>query len=294
MSRSEVNIPEWDQLVEPIVKATQEEVARKVAEQKRLEESQLAKKLAEAQEVKVAHESVRAERWNLLEGFNPRALLEGLNRSESVWRNMGVIKAQEGAGWVEYCLNLAFSRLHFTPGNGGEWPSSASYYVERDHITSIKIGVTQSDHNGINNSNRPTLRWENNQHFQGRGYGLYVYDTDTILSPVDRAETFKDVIPNLGEEHYRSSLHSPYSMDKCGVIVDTDHLKAKEILIELLARSCINRAKTNSLPWQMQEGEKTQLDDAFRNGHISANDLINPLVHHPPKPQGFWSKLFGS
>ncbi|OGE71316.1 hypothetical protein A3H40_03735 [Candidatus Daviesbacteria bacterium RIFCSPLOWO2_02_FULL_38_15] len=200
MSRLEINIPDWDQLVNPIVRAWESEEAQRAVEEKRLVGIQSARELATAKEVKTMLEATRTQTWDLLNGFNPKELLEGLNRSRGVWRHMGTIQGIEfNPKSVAYHLDFAFPNLTFYPGSsGGEGDPKLASYIVGTRSTSLRIGVVHSKEKRIGGDYDNSLHWENNQNFQGEGYGLYVYNSDANLNSVEGADTFKDVQPNLG------------------------------------------------------------------------------------------------
>jgi len=275
VSRQETPLPNWDELVAPIIKTKLDE-----AHEAQIKAAEVARQTAEIrnqglsadQEYKIGLEEAIAKRWGLLEYLQARKLLEGLNNSQNVWRGLGTHKKNQfthqyfvSSTSVEYSLEAPYASSvgGLAPDIGGQGTYSWQF-SPATRTTYTRIGITPAKIRGIADKNGQHIALQNVDRFlKGRpffeGEVLYVIDSDAGLDPVEGADAFKEG-RNPGFSDFGKGVF----------LIDAEHPQAQEILIEVLKRSCIVRTRTNSLPFQFLERKK-------------------PVQ----RPKGFWERVFG-
>lgn len=315
---SESPRPNWNGIVAPIieVKLGEARVAQaKTDERAKLQKEQRGQELLRTQQYQASLAEAVAKRWGLLDSLHAHELLEGLNTSQNVWRGLGTIESHqyiqkplEELTSVEFSLKMFYAKMGdiLVDSSSGTMDSWGTKSVESGAVggfTYTKIGIFPANLNGEEERLggqgiylEGAFRLLRGSKFFN-GNVLYVIDSDACLEPIEGADRFNEGDTRLShrknlsaiEAHdermaklYGRSTDSIEHLDDNGVfLLEAEHPQASEILVEVLKRSCINRAKGNLLPFQLKE----------RGEQILREAGVKP--EPVQKPKGFWGRLFG-
>ncbi|GEM_PF-6480156 len=267
MNRPEADVHNLGDIIQAGIQIQQDLSADRLAqilqehEVRRVEFQKLAEE-KERERIQFVNERARvmAELTAILEQFHPEELLAQVNNSQDVWRGLGVVEREphvvDGIAWT---LSSTYRK-------------SYGYYDEVDNVRETRLGTFKTFIT-IGVSEKNYQKYADGRYYHG-GYGLYVHEQDARLHPIAPANTFEDLMP----KGLRKDLGDAYPPQI--VILDADHPRASDILVEVLARSCIWRASWHKEPWRMGCGEVNQQT----SGTI--------LGAQPPR-KSFWSKFFG-
>lgn len=256
MNKQEATQPNWDEVVAPIIKIKLDEAHEgqiKDAEFSQKMEEEREQKLASAQSYQALKEKLITDRWDLLNRLQAKELLEGLNNSQNIWKGLGTVKKEQFTKYditsVEYSLEAPYATSvgGWAP-NGGEGTLSWQFFPTV-RTTSTKIGVTPAKILGIEDWNGQGLKIQNvDVFFKGpvffEGDVLYIIDSHVGLGPGAEDDTFSEG---------KTSLIFPQYFELGIFLVDADHPRSREVLTEVLKRSCIRRAMADTLPYQLIE-----------------------------------------
>lgn len=312
----EVPKPNWDGIVLPIiqVKLGEARIAQVEAEEvARMQKEAEARSVVYAQECKARLEETIAKRRGLLESLHARELLEDLNASQNIWRGFGTLKKNQltardssESTAVEFSLEadyMYWGSMMKDTGGFGDQAGESSVPCLLPAATYTKVGIFPANLNGEEERLggqgiylEGAFRLLRGSKFFN-GNVLYVIDSDACLEPIEGADRFNEGDTRLShrknlsaiEAHdermaklYGMSTDSIEHLDDNGVfLLEAEHSQASEILVEVLKRSCIYRAKGNLLPFQLVEKGNEFMREAGL-GKQPAQRL-----------KGFWGRFLG-